>query len=78
MIRALINLYCLLVLIDFIISYIPAWQGLKWVEQLHAIADYSLKPIRRYIRPLRLSRDLVIDASPFVFFFLTRLVFWLW
>lgn len=78
MIRMLINFYCLVLLFDLLVGYIPAWRDQAWAKQLKAYADWGLKPIRRYLHPVQITETILADLSPLAFFILTRIVFWLW
>ncbi len=61
MIRALINLYCFILIVDWILSYLPQFAHHNFVKKLHMIAEFTLKPVRKY-----LPQDLPLDLSPLV------------
>lgn len=78
MIRMLINAYCVLLVVDAIVAYVPAWKNMPWRHYLKTASDWGLKPIRQHLRPWAATETLQIDLSPLAFFALTRIVFWLW
>ena len=73
MIRALIQLYILLLVVNAFISYIPSLQKNQWVKELNKVCDFSCKPIRKYLPP-----DLPFDLSPLVVIVLLNLLMLLW
>ena len=61
MIRALLDLYCLVLIVDVIISYIPSLKYEPWVKKINQLSDFTCKPIRRSLPP-----DLPFDFSPII------------
>ncbi|MCK5882297.1 MAG: YggT family protein [Bacteriovoracaceae bacterium] len=69
MIRALINLYCFLLIVDWILSYLPQFSHHNIVKKINMIAEFSLRPVRKY-----LPQDLPLDISPLVVVLALKLV----
>ncbi len=78
MIRMLINTYCVLLIVDAVIAYIPAWKEMKWRQMLKLCADWGLRPIRQHLKPWAVNETIHIDLSPIAFFAITRIIFFLW
>ncbi len=73
MIRALINLYILILIADVILSYLPQYRSTVWGQKIKKMADFTLSPIRRYLPP-----DLPFDISPLIVFLGLRMIMFLW
>ena len=73
MIRALIDLYILILIINVILSYVPKLRGHQVVVQIRKIADYSCQPIRK-----ALPKDQPFDFSPVVVIVILNLIKVLW
>lgn len=73
MIRSLLDLYILLIIADVIISYFPSVKFQPWARNLHKIAEYTCRPIRKI-----LPRDWPIDASPLIVILAINLIKLLW
>ncbi len=73
MIRLFLNLYCLLIIVNAIVSYIPQWHNKEWVKKMQLAAEYTQSRVRAYLPP-----DLSLDISPLVVIVLIMLVqaFW--
>ncbi|MBF0298565.1 MAG: YggT family protein [Oligoflexia bacterium] len=56
MVRAIINLYILVIIADAVLSYLPQYRHKPWAQTIKKIADFSLDPIRKF-----LPRDLAFD-----------------
>jgi len=73
LIRALIDLYILLLIIDAILSYLPQFKNQIWAKKIRQVANYTCAPIRRY-----LPADIPFDASPLIVILLLKLVEFFW
>ena len=73
MIRALIQLYILLLVINAIISYVPSLRKHDWVAQLNKVCEYSCRHVRPY-----LPKDLPFDLSPLIVIVFLNLIMVLW
>ncbi len=68
MIRALIDLYILLLIVDVILSYLPQFKSHIVVVNIRKAANFTLAPVRKY-----LPQDLPFDISPIVVILLLKL-----
>lgn len=73
MIRALINVYIVILIIDAILSYLPQFRHHPLVVWIHKAADFTCKPIRQVLPP-----NLPLDISPLIVILLLKLVVALW
>ena len=73
MIRALINLYILLLILNTILSYLPQFRNQAWAYNIRRAADVTCKPVRKYLPP-----DLPLDPSPFIVIIILKLIEALW
>lgn len=73
LIRALLNLYALLIIVDAVLSHLPQFQDQSWSRKIKFFADFILSPIRKF-----LPRNWPVDVSPLVAIVLIRLVQLLW
>ncbi len=73
MIRALINIYILVLILDIILSYLPDLRHKVWARRINQMAGVTLNPIRKYLPP-----DMPFDFSPVIVIILLRLVMALW
>jgi len=73
MIRALINLYMILIIIDTILSYLPQFRAQQWAMYIKKAADFTLNPVRKYM-----PKDLPVDVSPVVLIVALMLIQVLW
>jgi YggT family protein len=73
LIRALIDLYILLIIVDSILGYLPQFRFRTWAIQIRRMADFTCAPIRRY-----LPGDLPFDFSPLVVIIGLKLIQVLW
>lgn len=73
MIRALINLYILLLIVDVILSYLPQFRHHPMVQWIRKAADFTCKPIRKVLPP-----NLPLDISPLIVILLLKLAVALW
>lgn len=73
MIRALIDLYCFILIIDWILSYLPQFSHHPVVKKIAQIANYTLNPVRRY-----LPKELPLDISPLIVILVLKLIQALW
>ena len=69
MIRFLLNLYIFILMIDFVLSFMPQFKNHEYTKLVKKAADYSLNPVRKI-----LPKDLPFDFSPLVVFLLIRLI----
>lgn len=68
-IRALLQLYIYIIIIDVLLSWMPQARSQKWAQKLHKIADASQKPIREL-----LPRDIPLDPSPMIVIILIQML----
>ena len=73
MIRALIDLYILILIVNVILSYVPKLSRNQIVVQIRKIAVYSCNPIRR-----ALPKDQPFDFSPVAVILILNLIKVLW
>ena len=73
MIRALLDFYILILIVDAILSYVPSMRRQIWAQKIKKVADFTCAPIRRYLPP-----DLPFDVSPLVVIVLIKLIQALW
>jgi YggT family protein len=63
MIRALINLYLILLIVDFILSFLPQYRSQPWALWVKKAADLTCRPVRQALPP-----DLPYDFSYIIVF----------
>ena len=73
MIRALIQLYMILLVLNAFISYVPSLRQHDWVVFMNKICEYTCRHVRPY-----LPKDLPFDLSPLVVIVLLSLLMILW
>lgn len=73
MIRAIINLYILIIILDVILSYLPEVRYKIWARRINQLAGFTTNPIRKYLPP-----DLPFDFSPVIVIVVLKLVILLW
>ncbi len=73
MIRALLNLYILLLVIDTVLSYMPSLNKNIWALRIKKYANFSLAPIRKYLPP-----SMPFDISPLIAILLIKIFESLW
>jgi YggT family protein len=73
LIRALIDLYILLLIVDAIISYLPQFKNQIWAKKIAQFANYTCAPVRRY-----LPSDIPFDISPIIVILLLKLLELIW
>jgi uncharacterized protein YggT (Ycf19 family) len=73
MIRTLLDLYSLLLIADFIISFFPSIKYQPWVRNIRKASEFTCKPVRQILPP-----DLPIDPSPFIVILAINLLKLLW
>ena len=73
MIRALIDLYIFILILNVILSYIPQARGHEVAIKIKRIADYSCSPIRKM-----LPQDSAFDFSTVLVIFGLNLLKFLW
>jgi len=78
MIRALLNVYLLIVLIDVVLSYLPQYANQKWAKTIHALSEYTLMPIRRFIVSKIFPKDLSFDLSPVFLLVIIKMIEVMW
>ena len=49
MIRAILNIYIILLIVDAVLSYFPQFNQSNWAKKIKMLADLTLNPIRKYI-----------------------------
>lgn len=73
MIRALINLYIIILFVDVILSYVPDLRHKVWARRINQLAGLTLNPVRKYLPP-----DLPFDFSPIIVVILLKLLMFFW
>ena len=73
MIRAVINLYVLLLIVNAVLSFFPELRFRPFVITIKKYADFTCAPIRK-----RLPPDLPFDFSPFIVILALKLIELLW
>lgn len=73
MIRAILNLYIFVIIIDAILSYFPQFRHHEWARQIRKLANFTLDPVRKL-----LPRDLPLDFSPLVVIIVIQMIMALW
>lgn len=73
MIRALINIYIIILIADVILSYLPNFRHQPWARTIKKLADYTCAPIRKIMPP-----ELPFDFSPMIVIFLLKLIEAIW
>ncbi|MDD0853842.1 YggT family protein [Halobacteriovorax sp. GB3] len=74
MIRALIDLYILILFVDVILSYIPQYRRTVWGLKVKQVSDFTCAPIRRILP----QHDLPFDFSPLIVILGLKLIEALW
>tara|TARA_Y100000296_G_C5177160_1_gene260774 strand:- start:2951 stop:3175 length:225 start_codon:yes stop_codon:yes gene_type:complete len=57
-IRALIDLYILVLIVDVIVSYLPQYKHHPVAIKIKQLADFSCNPIRRVLPPHQIPFDI--------------------
>ncbi len=73
MIRFLLSLYAFVIILDWILGYLPDYRKTQWGQFVVKLANYSLAPIRKLVPP-----DLPIDPSPAIVLILIQLIKAIW
>lgn len=73
LIAYLMKLYIIVIIVDFVLSYIPSMKNNGVAQLIRGISEPSLKPVRKF-----LPKDLGFDASPLVVVILLLIVLRLW
>ena len=73
MIRALLDLYTLLLIADVVLSYLPQYRYAPVVVYIRKASDLTCKPIRKL-----LPKDLPFDFSPLIVILIINLIKALW
>jgi YggT family protein len=73
MIRALIQLYIFVLIIDVFLSFLPQLRGQSWAKAIRKAADLTCAPIRKVMPP-----DLPFDFSPLIVIMAFQLIRFLW
>lgn len=74
LIRALIDIYILILIIDVILSYLPQYKGHPFSVKVKLISDFSCAPVRRLLPKL----DIPFDVSPMIVIFCLKILEVLW
>ena len=69
-VHLLFYVYTILLFVRIILSWFPAWQGMKWARFIAFYTDPFLNVFRRVLPPL----GGVLDISPILAFFVLRIV----
>ena len=78
MIRAILNIYIMLLIVDAILSYFPQFNQSNWAKKIKMLADLTLNPIRKYIVHKLPIQDIPIDISPIIFILILKTIEALW
>jgi len=78
MIRAILNIYIMLLIVDAVLSYFPQWHQKNWAKKIKMLADLTLNPIRKYIVQKLPIQDLPLDISPIIFIIILKTIEALW
>lgn len=73
MIRALIQLYTFVLIIDVFLSFLPQVKNQPWAKAVRKAADVTCGPVRKIMPP-----DLPFDFSPLVIIMAFQLLRFLW
>jgi YggT family protein len=73
MIRALIQLYIFVLIIDVFLSFLPQVKNQPWAVAIRKAADLTCKPVRKVMPP-----DLPFDFSPLIVIMAFQLLQFLW
>jgi len=73
LIRAILNLYILVIIIDTILSYLPQYKNHPFALNIQKAANFSLKPVKKILPP-----DMPFDISPIIVILLIKLIEALW
>jgi YggT family protein len=73
MIRALLDLYMMIIFVDIIASYLPQYHDNSWRKKIKKAADLTCGPARKI-----LPANLPFDFSPLIVFVAYRLIMALW
>jgi YggT family protein len=71
-IRALLQLFIYIIIIDVLLSWMPQARSQKWAQMLHKIADAPQKPIREL-----LPRDIPLDPTPIIVIILIQMLMYI-
>lgn len=69
MIRAIIDIYILILIVDVIISYLPQYKKHPFALNVKKIADFSCEPVRKLMPPNKIP----FDISPIIVIFALRI-----
>lgn len=78
MIRALFNLYILIIVIDIILKNLPQYKGHQWVKVIHQASEFSCKPVRKVLLNKVLPSDFPYDISGLVVILCLKIFEALW
>lgn len=73
MIRFIIDAYIILLIAHAILTIFPDMKKYPWVQLIRRWADFTCKPIRRY-----LPSNWAFDISPFIVIVILKIVVVLW
>jgi YggT family protein len=73
MIRAIIQLYFFVLIIDVFLSFLPQLKNQPWAQFIRKAADLTCGPIRKIMPP-----DLPFDFSPLIVIMAFQLLLFLW
>lgn len=77
MIRAILNVYILILVVDVILSYLPQFKNHPAAMNIRKVADFTCKPIRKLLKQA-FPQDFPFDFSPFVVILLIKIFESLW
>jgi len=78
MIRAILNIYIILLIVDAVLSYFPQFNQSSWAKKIKMLADLTLNPIRKYVVQKLPIQDIPIDISPIIFILILKTIEALW
>lgn len=73
LIRAFINIYILIIIIDVILSYLPEYAKTAWGKKIRVLSDYTCAHVRKYI-----PKDLPMDPTPLIVIVALKAMIALW
>jgi YggT family protein len=72
MIRALLQLYIYIIIVDVIMSYFPQLREQQWARTFHKIADAPQKPIRDL-----LPKGMPLDPTPMIIIIVVQVLMYI-
>ncbi|MBL7664911.1 MAG: YggT family protein [Bacteriovoracaceae bacterium] len=73
MIRLLLDIYAFIIILQIILSYVPAFRDQIWMFWLRKVCNFTQDPIRKILPP-----DLPFDFSAVVVVLIINIIKMLW